>query len=189
MQILTLVATALLPLLAVAETSTTTSTLTMTKYITIQRVATSSVYSANSTSVYPTGTGSSSFVAATTTTGADGTPTTVAPTVSPSIDNQNAGAALGSAHVALAGLAGVVVAALIVWSRCAKSLGWVDGLAREIENYSIFSPAATLWFRKPTHDTHNAVEYIGRLGKEGPKGDPKGACAAVVEERARSMFL
>ncbi|KAI0116613.1 hypothetical protein F4776DRAFT_666367 [Hypoxylon sp. NC0597] len=113
MQISTIVATALLPLLAVAETSTTTSTLTMTKYITIQRVATSSVYSANSTSIFPTGTGSVSSIVATTTTGADGTPTTVAPTVSPSIDNQNAGATLGSAQVALAGLAGVVVAALM----------------------------------------------------------------------------
>ncbi|KAI1417314.1 hypothetical protein F5Y13DRAFT_83034 [Hypoxylon sp. FL1857] len=114
MQLSAIVATVLLPLLAVADTSTTTSTMTMTKYITIQKVATSSVFSANSTSYYPTGTGSiSSIVVPTTTTGADGSPTTAAPTVSPSIDNQNAGAALGSAHVALAGLAGVVVAALM----------------------------------------------------------------------------
>ncbi|KAI1648733.1 hypothetical protein F4815DRAFT_89145 [Daldinia loculata] len=121
MQISTIVATALLPLLAVADTSTTTSTMTMTKYITIQKVvATSSIFSANSTSVYqPTGTISSSFhssssiALATTTTGSDGTPTTVAPTVSPTIDNNNSGASLGSAHVALAGLAGIVVAALM----------------------------------------------------------------------------
>ncbi|KAI0837936.1 hypothetical protein F5Y06DRAFT_296936 [Hypoxylon sp. FL0890] len=115
MQLSAIVATALLPLLAVADTSTTTSTMTMTKYITIQRVATTSVFSANSTTFYPTGTASASsgVLVPTTTTGADGTPTTVAPTVSPSIDNQNAGAALGSTHVALAGLAGMVIAALI----------------------------------------------------------------------------
>ncbi|KAI0845843.1 hypothetical protein F5Y00DRAFT_161059 [Daldinia vernicosa] len=126
MQISTIVATALLPLLAVADPSTTTSTMTMTKYITIQKVvstssvvATSSIFSANSTSVYqPTGTISSSFHSSsialpTTTTGSDGTPTTVAPTVSPTIDNNNSGASLGSAHVALAGLAGIVVAALM----------------------------------------------------------------------------
>ncbi|KAI8966467.1 hypothetical protein F5Y11DRAFT_156939 [Daldinia sp. FL1419] len=118
MQISTIVATALLPLLAAADTSTTTSTMTMTKYITIQRVATSSVFTANSTSVYqPTGTGSSyhssSIALPTTTTGSDGTPTTVSPTVSPTIDNNNSGASLGSSHVALAGLAGIVVAALM----------------------------------------------------------------------------
>ncbi|KAL7621540.1 hypothetical protein AAE478_008865 [Parahypoxylon ruwenzoriense] len=114
MQLSSIIATALLPLLAVAETSTTTSTLTMTKYITIQKVATSSVFSANSTSFYSaTGAVSSSFVVpATTTTGTNGTPTTVAPAVSPTIDN-NSGVALGSAHVALAGLAGMVVAALM----------------------------------------------------------------------------
>ncbi|KAI1662386.1 hypothetical protein F4813DRAFT_106831 [Daldinia decipiens] len=119
MHISTIVATALLPLLAVAaDPSTTTSTMTMTKYITIQNVATSSIFSANSTSVYqPTGTissfHSSSIALPTTTTGSDGTPTIVAPTVSPTIDNNNGGASLGSAHVALAGLAGIVVAALM----------------------------------------------------------------------------
>ncbi|KAI0385169.1 hypothetical protein F5Y04DRAFT_206785 [Hypomontagnella monticulosa] len=115
MQISTIIATALLPLLAMAETSTTTSTMTMTKYITISKVSTSSVYSANSTSFYPTGTissPSSSFALPTTTTGSNGTPTTVAPVVSPTIDN-NSGVSLGSAHVALAGLAGMVVAALM----------------------------------------------------------------------------
>ncbi|KAI1394668.1 hypothetical protein F4819DRAFT_253953 [Hypoxylon fuscum] len=117
MQLSSILATALLPLLAVAETSTTTSTMTMTKYITISKVSTSSIYSvANSTSFYAaTGTisaPSSSFVVPTTTTGADGTPTTVAPTVSPTIDN-NSGSSLGSAHVAIAGLAGIVVAALM----------------------------------------------------------------------------
>ncbi|KAI0112994.1 hypothetical protein F4814DRAFT_331366 [Daldinia grandis] len=127
MQISTIVATALLPLLAVADPSTTTSTMTMTKYVTIQKVvATSSIFSANSTTVYqPTGTisssspsfhssfYSSSIALPTTTTGSDGTPTTVAPTVSPTIDNNNSGASLGSAHVALAGLAGIIVAALM----------------------------------------------------------------------------
>ncbi|KAI2614965.1 hypothetical protein GGR54DRAFT_312490 [Hypoxylon sp. NC1633] len=118
MQLSSIVATALLPLLALAETSTTTSTMTMTKYITISKVSTSSIYSANSTTSYylPTGTGSiasvsSTFVVPTTTTGADGSPTVVAPTVSPTINNSAAG--LGSAHVALAGLVGVVVAALM----------------------------------------------------------------------------
>ncbi|OTB01828.1 hypothetical protein M426DRAFT_25288 [Hypoxylon sp. CI-4A] len=118
MQLSSILATALLPLLAVAETSTTTSTMTMTKYITIKKVATSSIYSANSTSLYlPTGTGtgiitSSSLSLPTTTTGANGSPTTVAPTVSPTIDNNN-GASMGSTPFALAGLAGIVVAALI----------------------------------------------------------------------------
>ncbi|KAI1472425.1 uncharacterized protein F4812DRAFT_12358 [Daldinia caldariorum] len=125
MQISAILATALLPLLAVAETSTTTSTMTMTKYITIKKVATSSVFtsfSANSTSFYlPTGTISSyissSTVAlpttTTTTTGSDGTPTTVVPTVSPTIDNNDSGASHGSAPMALAGLAGIIVAALM----------------------------------------------------------------------------
>ncbi|KAI1379048.1 hypothetical protein F4677DRAFT_356346 [Hypoxylon crocopeplum] len=116
MHLSSIVVTALLPLLALADTSTTTSTMTMTKYITISKVSTSSVYSANSTTLYsPTGTiaSVSSFVVPTTTTGADGTPTTVAPIISPTIDNNNSGAALGSAHVALAGLAGIVIAALM----------------------------------------------------------------------------
>ncbi|KAI2464086.1 hypothetical protein F4781DRAFT_436758 [Annulohypoxylon bovei var. microspora] len=115
MQISALLATALLPLLAVAETSTTTSTMTMTKYITIQKVATSSVFSANSTTVFPTATGSvtasSGIVSATVTTGADGSPTTAAPTVSPSIDNQNSGAMLAPA--AFVGFAGMVFAAMM----------------------------------------------------------------------------
>ncbi|KAI2605489.1 uncharacterized protein GGS25DRAFT_432634 [Hypoxylon fragiforme] len=121
MQLSTIVATALLPLLAAAAdpASTTTSTMTMTKYVTISKVSlTTSTYSANSTTFYaPTGTGagtisSSIFNTPTTTTGADGTPTTVAPTVSPTIDN-NSGAALSSVNVALAGLAGLVIAAFM----------------------------------------------------------------------------
>ncbi|KAI1092785.1 hypothetical protein F5B19DRAFT_492009 [Rostrohypoxylon terebratum] len=113
MQISAFLTAALLPLLAVAETSTTTSTMTMTKYITIQKVATTSVFSANSTTAFPTGTvsGSTTIVTATTTTGADGSPTTVAPTVSPTIDNQNSGAMV--APVAFAGLAGMVFAAMM----------------------------------------------------------------------------
>ncbi|KAI1104518.1 hypothetical protein F4804DRAFT_332179 [Jackrogersella minutella] len=115
MQISAILATALLPLLAVADTSTTTSTMTMTKYITIEKAASSTIYSANSTSVFPTGaaSGSSTFVVPTTASGSEGTPTTAAPSLSPTIDNQNAGAALGSAHVAFVGLAGMVVAALL----------------------------------------------------------------------------
>ncbi|KAI1765778.1 hypothetical protein GGR53DRAFT_251934 [Hypoxylon sp. FL1150] len=118
MQLSSILATALLPLLAVASTSTTTSTMTMTKYVTIQKVATSSVYSANSTLFSAaTGTGvasaSSTFVLPTTTIGADGTPTTAAPTISPTIDNNDSGASLNSANLALAGLAGIVVAALM----------------------------------------------------------------------------
>ncbi|KAI0172808.1 hypothetical protein GGR52DRAFT_422629 [Hypoxylon sp. FL1284] len=122
MQLSSVLAAAVLPLLAAAETSTMTSTMTMTKYVTISKVSTSSVIStsssANSTVFHAaTGTGlpsiSSSFVLPTTTTGADGTPTTVAPTISPTIDNTDSGAGLNSANLAFAGLAGIVVAALI----------------------------------------------------------------------------
>ncbi|KAI1080574.1 hypothetical protein F5B20DRAFT_580235 [Whalleya microplaca] len=123
MQLTSFVATALLPLLAVAETSTLTSTLVMTKYVTIQKVATTSsaLYSANSTSsvFFPTGTGASSsaVVLPTTTTGADGSTTVSSPTVSPTINN-NGGSSLGSAQVAFAGVAGLLVAAMLFggWS-------------------------------------------------------------------------
>ncbi|KAI0425395.1 hypothetical protein F5Y09DRAFT_346759 [Xylaria sp. FL1042] len=114
MQLKTIVATALLPLLAVADdTSTLTSTMTMTKYVTIARVATSSVYSnATSTSFHPLGTGYSTLPTTTAQQGS-GSPTSSSPTVSPTIDNGgNSGAGSLSAF-GFAGVAGMVVAALM----------------------------------------------------------------------------
>ncbi|KAI1112080.1 hypothetical protein F5Y14DRAFT_453368 [Nemania sp. NC0429] len=116
MQLKTIVATALLPLLAVADDSTLTSTMTMTKYITISRVATSSVY-ANATASYhhyPTATGYSSVL--TTTTAESGSSSTISsPTVSPTIDNgNNAGNGAGSLSAfGFAGVVGMVLAALM----------------------------------------------------------------------------
>jgi hypothetical protein len=115
MQLTNIVATALLPLLAVAEdASTLTSTMTMTKYVTISKVATSSIYASNNTTSYylPTGTGYSSVVIPTTTPGEDsGSPTSSSPTVSPTIDNGNGASSLSA--FAFAGVAGMVVAALM----------------------------------------------------------------------------
>lgn len=120
MQLQTIVATVLLPLLAVAQDSTLTSTMTMTKYVTISKVATSSVYVvANATSSFhtPIGTGYSTILPTTTaatTTDSEGsaTPTGSSPSVSPTIDNGNSGAGSLTAF-GFAGLAGMVVAALM----------------------------------------------------------------------------
>ncbi|KAI0886000.1 uncharacterized protein GGS22DRAFT_187231 [Annulohypoxylon maeteangense] len=155
MQIFTIVATALLPLLAVAETSTTTSTMTMTKYITIQKVATSSVFSVNSTTVFPTGTisGSAAIVTATTTTGADGSPTTVAPTVSPTIDNQNSGAMLAPA--AFAGFAGIVFAAMIaVWLHYMRRYEQTTTTQTTATNHSTLSVCVPQWSQLLTNKTN-----------------------------------
>ncbi|KAI1212746.1 uncharacterized protein F4807DRAFT_457544 [Annulohypoxylon truncatum] len=159
MQIFAIVATALLPLLAVAETSTTTSTMTMTKYITIQKAATtSSVFSANSTTAFPTGTisGSAAIVTATTTTGADGSPTTVAPTVSPTIDNQNSGAMLAPA--AFAGLAGMVFAAMIaVWLHYMRRYEQTTTPQSTATNHSTLSFRMPKWSRLPiANETTNS---------------------------------
>lgn len=115
MQLTTIVAMALLPLLAMAdEASTLTSTMTMTKYVTISKVSTSSVFAANTTSAYYLPTGSayhtSSFTLPTTTSAGDsGSPTASSPAVSPTIDN---GAGSLSAF-AFAGVAGMAIAAIM----------------------------------------------------------------------------
>ncbi|KAI8624936.1 hypothetical protein F5Y19DRAFT_480174 [Xylariaceae sp. FL1651] len=117
MHLTSIVATALLPLLAIADdTSTATSTMTMTKYVTISKVATSSIYAAaNATSSFylPTGTGYSSGVVPTTTSAGEdsGSPTGSSPTVSPTIDNGNGAGSLSA--FAFAGVAGMALAALI----------------------------------------------------------------------------
>ncbi|KAI1162075.1 hypothetical protein F5B18DRAFT_411702 [Nemania serpens] len=115
MQLKTIIATAFLPLLAVADDSTLTSTLTMTKYVTISKVSTSSVYTnATASFHYPTGTGYSSVITTTTTEGGS-SPTLSSPTVSPTIDNGNGGSnGAGSLSAfGFAGVAGMVLAALM----------------------------------------------------------------------------
>lgn len=103
MQFTTIATALLLPLLAVAQDSTTTMTSTqyLTKTVTLSRVHTATMTYDNSTSSYlPTGTGSTTLASPTT-----------EPTVSPTINN--AGSALGAANVAVVAIAGVVVAALM----------------------------------------------------------------------------
>ncbi|KAI1171276.1 hypothetical protein F4777DRAFT_66323 [Nemania sp. FL0916] len=114
MQLKTIVATALVPMLAVAQDSTLTSTMTMTKYITISKVSTSSVYSNATTSSFhqPTGTGYPIYT--TSSLGGGATPTISSPTVSPTIDNGNGGSGAGSLQAfGLAGVVGMVLAALM----------------------------------------------------------------------------
>ncbi|KAI1323619.1 hypothetical protein F5Y16DRAFT_335123 [Xylariaceae sp. FL0255] len=111
MQLTSIVATALLPLLALGQTtSTMTSTMTMTKTITISQVSQTS-YVTNTTASYsPMGTGHFT-VPVSTTPGSGSSPTTSSPTVSPTIDNTG-GAGTLSAY-AFAGVAGMVLAALL----------------------------------------------------------------------------
>ncbi|TGJ78335.1 hypothetical protein E0Z10_g10431 [Xylaria hypoxylon] len=114
MQLMTIVATALLPLLAVADdASTLTSTMTMTKYVTISKVATSSVY-ANVTSSFhqPIGTGYSTLPT-TTAEQSSGSPTSSSPTVSPTIDNGGSSGAGSLSAFGFAGVAGMVLAAIM----------------------------------------------------------------------------
>ncbi|KAI0118271.1 hypothetical protein GGR51DRAFT_209362 [Nemania sp. FL0031] len=111
MQLKTIVATALLPLLAVAEDSTLTSTMTMTKYVTISKVATSSIYM-NATSSFHQATGTGYTVLTTTTAEGSASATSSSPTVSPTIDNGNSGAGSLSAF-GFAGVIGMVLAALM----------------------------------------------------------------------------
>ncbi|KAI1272182.1 hypothetical protein F5Y07DRAFT_403699 [Xylaria sp. FL0933] len=115
MHLKTIVATALLPLLAVADdTQTLTSTMTMTKYVTIARVATSSVYSnATATSFHPLGTGYSTVLPTTTAQQGSGSPTSSSPTVSPTIDNGGSSGAGSLSAFGFAGVAGMVLAALM----------------------------------------------------------------------------
>ncbi|KAF2966588.1 hypothetical protein GQX73_g6957 [Xylaria multiplex] len=115
MQLKTIVATALLPLLAVADdTSTLTSTMTMTKYVTISKVATSSVYANVTTSIHqPIGTGYSTFPTTTAAEQGSGSPTGSSPTVSPTIDNGGSSGAGTLSAFGFAGVAGMVLAALM----------------------------------------------------------------------------
>jgi hypothetical protein len=106
MQFSSLVTIALLPLLAAANTSTLTSYLTMTKTITIERVATSTAYNTTSAYYLPTG----STVLASTTTVGGASKTTSSTVVSPTI---NAAMSLNAATVAAAGVAGMVMAAFM----------------------------------------------------------------------------
>lgn len=105
-----IVAAALLPLLAVAETSTLTSYLTMTKTITIEKAATYTAYNTTSSYYLPTGTGAITVLSSTTTVPAGATKTTTSATVSPTI---NAAGSLSAAKVAAAGVAGMVMAAFM----------------------------------------------------------------------------
>ncbi|KAI0863443.1 hypothetical protein F4860DRAFT_62132 [Xylaria cubensis] len=116
MQLKAIVATALLPLLAVADDSTLTSTMTMTKYVTISKVvATSSVYTNATSSFYqPIGTGYSSIVHATTTAKQGSGSATTTPTASPSpVDNGKGSGAASLSAFGFAGVAGMVLAALM----------------------------------------------------------------------------
>ncbi|KAI0440144.1 hypothetical protein F4803DRAFT_488448 [Xylaria telfairii] len=113
MQLKTIVATALLPLLAVADDTTLTSTMTMTKYITISRVATSSVYTNATSTFHPIGTGYSTIIPTTTAAEGSGSATTT-PTASPSpVDNGKGSGAASLSAFGLAGVAGMVLAALM----------------------------------------------------------------------------
>lgn len=102
MKIFALAAALLLPLasLVAADTSTTTltSTMTLTKTVFLHRVATETAFS-NGTNTYPTGTGGNVV--------GPGPKNTGAPISS------NAGSSLQVAGVAMAGVAGMVVAALM----------------------------------------------------------------------------
>ncbi|KAI0551491.1 hypothetical protein F4679DRAFT_582654 [Xylaria curta] len=115
MQLKAIVATALLPLLAVADDTTLTSTMTMTKYVTISKVATSSVYTNATSSFYqPIGTGYSSIVHTTTTAKEGSASATTTPTASPSpVDNGKGSGAASLSAFGLAGVAGMVLAALM----------------------------------------------------------------------------
>lgn len=116
MQLTTIVSALVLPVLALADgtgvlsTTTMTSSMVLTKTVTLQRVvATTTMYPLNSTTSYmPTGTGSKTTFVVPTTSAAN----TAAPSVVPPI-NKNAGVQLGAAHVALAGAAGAVIAAFL----------------------------------------------------------------------------
>jgi len=104
-----------LPLLAVAEGDTSTTTMTryqtLTKTVELKAVVTETSIITNSSSSYlPIGT-SSSFTIPTSEASTTASPTEQAPI--PSVTPDNAGSALGSAHVALFAAAGMVVAALL----------------------------------------------------------------------------
>lgn len=111
MQLSALITAALLPAAALADavTSTSTSTTTLTHYITLQKVSTATAftsYAVNTTSqsYYPTGSWSSASVTLPT--------VTPGPTALPTTPASGAGA-LRAAHVVVAGLAGMAVAAML----------------------------------------------------------------------------
>ncbi|KAK3939736.1 hypothetical protein QBC46DRAFT_141503 [Diplogelasinospora grovesii] len=104
MHLATIATALLLPFVAVAEptiTTTSTSYMTLTRTVTLMRAGTETVTYNGTTSHQPTG---ASTVLGT-------TATTTAPVVSPTINNS--GSALGAANVAVVAMAGVVVAALL----------------------------------------------------------------------------
>ncbi|KAH7037194.1 uncharacterized protein B0I36DRAFT_358930 [Microdochium trichocladiopsis] len=116
MQLSTLITAALLPAAAFADVvySTSTSTTTLTHYITLQKVSTSTAftsYAVNTTSqsYYPTGSWSSASITLPTSTST----TTKGPTTTPSVAPTNGAGVLGTAHVVIAGIAGMAVAAML----------------------------------------------------------------------------
>ena len=105
MHLPTIFAALLLPLAAIAEdlsTTTATSTLTLTKTLTLQRAAMSTGHNSTA-SFHPTTASTTLQPSASTTT----------PGQSITSPPNNAGSALGAAHVAAAAMAGVVVAAFL----------------------------------------------------------------------------
>ncbi|KAH8886406.1 hypothetical protein GQ53DRAFT_828054 [Thozetella sp. PMI_491] len=110
MHLATIATALLLPLVALAEepttTTTCTTTMTLTQTITLKRVA-STTFSANATSLYnPTGSGAS------TTLRAPASTTTASTTASPSV-KLNGGALVGPANMAVVAIGGAVVAWLL----------------------------------------------------------------------------
>ncbi|KAI2639235.1 hypothetical protein GGS21DRAFT_488146 [Xylaria nigripes] len=118
MQLKAIVATVLLPLLAVADDpsalTTLTSTMTMTKTITIAKAAMSSVsLNATSTTFHPTGTGSpaSAIMSGSGSASHSGSPTGSSPVTNPTTDKGNGAGSLSA--FGFAGVAGMAVAALL----------------------------------------------------------------------------
>lgn len=118
MQLSTLITAALLPAAAFADAvyTTSTSTTTLTHYITLQKISTSTAftsYAVNTTSqsYMPTGSWTSATITLPSSTGPTSasasipSPTGVAPS--------NAAGVLGSAHVVIAGIVGMAVAAMM----------------------------------------------------------------------------
>lgn len=120
MHLATLTSVLLLPFMAVSAGSTTTAftTTSQTKTVTIARVHTATVVNGTSTAPYSLGTGVSSYLSTAnstnlaSSTAAKKTSTTTT-AASASTTSSSSGSALGPAHVAVAAVAGVVVAALM----------------------------------------------------------------------------
>lgn len=103
----------LLPLLAAADLGTTTSTFTATQTatVTLKRLHTvTSTYAVNSTTMYmPTGASSSSSTSAAITSSV----TSYTPSATPSPISKSGASTLSSAHIAIAGLAGMAAVYLL----------------------------------------------------------------------------